>query len=67
MGVLAPLALLTAPLVKAPHVGIEQTHDPNILQTPRVSISWVASNDGPVAEQENHSENYKAFIRIIVA
>lgn len=50
MGVLAPLALLTALLVNAPHVGIERTHDPNILQTPRVSISWVASSDGPVTE-----------------
>jgi hypothetical protein len=57
MGVLAPLAMLTALLVKAPHVGMEQKHDPNILQTPRVSISWVASNDGPVAEQKIHSEH----------
>jgi hypothetical protein len=63
MGVLAPLALLTTLLENAPHVGIEHTHDPNILQTPRVSISWVASNVGPVAEQnENYSENYKTFV-----
>lgn len=67
MGVLAPLALLTALLVKAPHVGMEETHDPNILQTPRVSISWVASNDGPVAGQKIHSGNYKVFIYISVA
>jgi hypothetical protein len=67
MGVLAPLALLTALLVKAPHVGMEQTHDPNILQIPRVSISWVASNDGPVAGQKIHSETYKAFIYIAMA
>lgn len=62
MGVLAPLALLTALLVKAPHVGMEETHDPKILQTPSVSISWVASNDGPVAEQKISSKNYKIFI-----
>jgi len=59
MGVLAPLALLTALLVNAPHVGIDCTHDPRILHTPRVSISWVASTDGPVTEQNDHTKNYK--------
>jgi hypothetical protein len=46
---------------------MEETHDPNILQTPRVSISWVASNDGPVAEQKSHPINYEVLIHIIVA
>jgi len=58
MGVLAPLALLTALLVNAPHVGIECTHEPRILHTPRVSISWVASSDGPVTEQNDHTKIY---------
>jgi len=66
MGVLAPLALLTALLVNAPHVGIECTHDPRILHTPRVSISWVASSDGPVTEQNDHTKNYKIPISIWV-
>lgn len=64
MGVLAPLALLTALLVNAPHVGIECTHDPKILQTPRVSISWVASSDGPVTEQNDHTKNYQVGLEV---
>jgi hypothetical protein len=56
MGVLTPLALLTALLVNAPHVGIECTHDPRILHIPRVSISWVASSDGPVTEKNDNKK-----------
>jgi hypothetical protein len=59
MGVLAPLALLTALLVNAPDVGIDCTHDPSILQTPRVSISWVASSDGPVTEKIDRTKIIK--------
>jgi hypothetical protein len=59
MGVLTPLALMTALLVNPPHVGIDCTHDPRILHTPRVSISWVASSDGPITEQNDHTKNYK--------
>jgi hypothetical protein len=62
MGVLAPLALLTALLVNAPDVGIECTHDPSTLHIPRVSISWVASNDGPVTEENNCTKIIKMLV-----
>lgn len=45
-----PLALLTALLVKAPAVGIEDTKLPKILQIPKVRISWDAFTPELVAE-----------------
>lgn len=38
-----PLALLTAPLDKAPVTGIDVKKDDTMLQAPKANISWVAS------------------------
>jgi hypothetical protein len=48
--VLTPEALLTAVLVKEPVMGIERTKEPIMLQSPRASISCVASIALPFAK-----------------
>lgn len=49
IGVLIPLALLTADLVKAPHVGSAWKQPPRILQIPSAIISCDASTTAPTA------------------
>lgn len=44
IGVLTPLAWLTADLVKAPQVGMALKKEPAKLHKPRVNISCEASN-----------------------
>ena len=55
-GVLTPLALLTAVLEKDPVVGMDWTKDPSILQTPRATISWLASTCLPPAGKGKGNE-----------
>lgn len=52
IGVRTPLALSTADRVNAPLTGIDRKHEPNILHTPSVIISCVASTVDPVTEQK---------------
>lgn len=52
--VLTPLALLTAPLERAPDTGMELTKELAMLQMPNASISWVASMVLPSAGKVKH-------------
>lgn len=50
IGVCIPLAALTALLVNAPQVGIDEKKLPSILQMPSVNISCFAFNELPLAK-----------------
>lgn len=59
--VCTPLALLTAPLDKAPVTGMEPTNDDAILHKPMANISCVASIDFPLAKKSFGKKNFKIF------
>ena len=62
-GVLTPLALLTADLVKAPQVGIPLNNEPIMLHNPNANISCDASRLPSVA---NVQETLTIFFVIFV-
>lgn len=66
IGVLTPLALLTAERVNAPQTGIDLKKDPTTLHKPSVIISWLASTVSPFAfgrkeNNENEENNFHFF------
>lgn len=65
--VLTPLALLTAPRDRAPVTGIEDTNEEAMLQTPRASISWVASIVLPSAGEDRSDDRRSTLILFTVA